>query len=53
MLTAQMTAKKRLKLFGQAGADAVTSELEQLLYQEVMEVVDGNKLTREQKKAAL
>ena len=34
-LTTQMSAKQGLKQFGQARADAIMSELEQLVYQKV------------------
>eukprot|EP00980_Cylindrotheca_fusiformis_P026700 scaffold17005_cov73-Cylindrotheca_fusiformis.AAC.1 len=32
LVTAQMTATKGLKVFGEAGADAIKKELEQLIY---------------------
>ncbi|KAG7353371.1 hypothetical protein IV203_034640 [Nitzschia inconspicua] len=53
LLTMQMSAKAGLKQFGQAGADAIMKELEQLLYRKVMQGKRANTLTREQKKAAL
>jgi hypothetical protein len=52
-LTAQMTAKARLKYFGQDGADAIIVELEQLLYRKVMDGCKAGDLSKEQKKAAL
>eukprot|EP00980_Cylindrotheca_fusiformis_P017053 scaffold5233_cov88-Cylindrotheca_fusiformis.AAC.1 len=53
LVTAQMTATKGLKVFGEAGADAIKKELEQLIYRRVMHGVDPNRLTIAQKKAAL
>eukprot|EP00980_Cylindrotheca_fusiformis_P029055 scaffold22705_cov169-Cylindrotheca_fusiformis.AAC.1 len=53
LVTAQMTASKGLKVFGDAGADAIKKELEQLIYRRVMHGVDPKKLTIAQKKAAL
>eukprot|EP00980_Cylindrotheca_fusiformis_P010188 scaffold2267_cov92-Cylindrotheca_fusiformis.AAC.7 len=53
LVTAQMTATKGLKVFGEAGADAIKKELEQLIYHRVMHGVDPHKLTIAQKKAAL
>ncbi|KAG7348138.1 reverse transcriptase RNA-dependent DNA polymerase [Nitzschia inconspicua] len=53
LLTTQMSAKAGLKQFGQAGADAIMKELEQLLYRKVMQGKRANTLTRDQKKAAL
>ena len=52
-LMAQMSAKAGLKHFGEAGAQAVMKEPEQLLCRKVMEGRKANTLTREQKKAAL
>jgi hypothetical protein len=52
-VTAQMTAKARLKYFGQDGANAIMVELEQLLYRKVMDGCKAGDLTKEQKKAAL
>lgn len=52
-LTAQMSAKAGLREFGQAGADAITKELEQLLYRKVMKGREPHTLTRDQRKAAL
>ena len=52
-ITAQMTAKARLKYFGQDGADAIMVELEQLLYCKVMDGCKAVDLSKEQKKAAL
>eukprot|EP00980_Cylindrotheca_fusiformis_P016286 scaffold4840_cov147-Cylindrotheca_fusiformis.AAC.2 len=53
LVTAQMTATKGLKVFGEAGADAIKKELEQLIYRRVMHGVDPHKLTIAQKKATL
>jgi Reverse transcriptase (RNA-dependent DNA polymerase) len=52
-LTAQMSAKKGLKIFGQPGADAIVAELQQVHYRRVVKPVMGNSLTKEQKRAAL
>ena len=52
-LTEQMSAKRGLRQFGNAGAQAIMSELEQLLYRKVMEGGSANDLTTAQKKAAL
>ena len=52
-LTEQMSAKKGLRLFGQRGIDALTKELKQLLYRNVMHPVDARSLTKEQKHGAL
>ena len=52
-LTEQMSAKKGLRMFGEEGAKALTKELEQLVDRKVMHPVDGKKLSREQKRAAL
>ncbi|KAL7564112.1 hypothetical protein ACA910_012384 [Epithemia clementina (nom. ined.)] len=52
-LTEQMAASAGLKRFGKAGADAITKELEQLLYRHVMRARKASKLTREQKRAVL
>ena len=53
LLTAQMSAKAGLKQFGEAGASAITKELEQLVYRKVLEGKKAHTLSREQKKAAL
>ena len=53
MLTAQMSAKAGLKQFGEAGAEAITKELEQLVYRKVLEAKQANTLTRDQKNTAL
>ena len=52
-LTAQMNAKTGLKHFGEAGAEAIMKELEQLLYRKVMRGRKANTLTKEEKKSAL
>ena len=52
-LTEQMTAKKGLKRFKEAGAQAIMNELEQIIYRKVMRGKHAKDLTREDKKAAL
>ena len=52
-LTEQMSAKRGLRQFGNAGAQAIMSELEQLVYRMVMDGRSVNDLTTGQKKAAL
>ena len=52
-LTEQMTAKRGLKQFGAAGADAIMKELKQIVYRKVMEGRKSGELTTAQKKAAL
>ena len=52
-IMAQMSAKAGIKKFGEEGKKAIMIELEQLLYHKVMEGRDTNKLTKEQKNAAL
>ena len=52
-LTEQMTAKRGLKQFGTAGADAIMNELKQIVYRKVMEGRKSGELTTAQKKAAL
>ena len=52
-LMEQMSAKRGLKKFGQAGVDAIQKELEQLLYHKVMHGVRSSDLTHKQKRAAL
>ena len=52
-LTEQMTAKKGLKQFGTAGADAIMKELKQIVHRKVMEGRKSGELTTAQKKAAL
>ena len=53
LLSAQMSAKKGLKVFGEAGANGITKELEQILYRKVMHGVLPCQLNRKQKRAAL
>ena len=53
LLTEQMTAKKGLKRFREAGAKAIMNELEQIVYRRVMHGKHAHELTREDKKAAL
>ena len=52
-LTEQMTAKKGLKRFKEAGAQAIMNELEQIVYRRVMRGKHAHELTREDKRAAL
>ena len=52
-LTEQMTAKRGLKQFGSAGADAIMKELKQIVYRKVMEGRKSGELTTAQKKAAM
>ena len=52
-LTEQMSAKRGLKQFGTAGADAIMKELKQIVYRKVMEGRKSGELTTAQKKAAL
>ena len=52
-LTEQMSAKRGLQQFGEAGADAIKKELEQLVYRKVMQGRSAGQLTTTQKKAAL
>ena len=52
-LTEQMTAKRGLKQFGTASADAIMNELKQIVYRKVMEGRKSGELTTAQKKAAL
>ena len=52
-LTEQMSAKRGLKQFGVAGADAIMKELKQIVYRKVMEGQKSGELTTAQKKAAL
>ena len=53
LLSAQMSAKKGLKVFGEAGADAITKELEQIVYQNMMHGILPSQLNHKQKRAAL
>ena len=52
-LTEQMSVKRGLRQFRNAGAQAIMSKLEQLVYRKVMEGRSANDLTTAQKKAAL
>lgn len=52
-LTEQMSAKAGLKRFGEAGAQAVMKELEQLLYRKVMHGRKSHELTQAEKRGAL
>jgi hypothetical protein len=49
----QYSAKKGLKVFGEAGADAIISEMKQLDTMDVIEPKAASMLTRAEKKAAL
>jgi hypothetical protein len=53
LITAQMTAKKGVAQFGEAGKDAIAKELKQLLNRNVLHGVQASGLTNEQRKAAL
>ena len=53
LVTEQMSAKKGLKVFGDAGAEAIKKELEQLVYRKVMHGKNPSTLTREEKRSAL
>jgi len=52
-VTAQMSAKKGLNVFGQQGADAQMKELRQLVIIKVMNGVESHKLTKEPKLKSL
>jgi hypothetical protein len=52
-VTAQMSAKKGLTVFGQQGADALMKELRQLVIMKVMNGTKSHELTKEQKRRAL
>jgi hypothetical protein len=49
----QCSIKRGLKVFGQDGVDAVTSELNQLHIRKVLKPEDADNLTRDEKKGAL
>lgn len=49
----QHTMKKGIKLFGEAGVEAVLKEMKQLRDRKVIKPVSGHGLSREQKKASL
>ena len=53
LLTTQMSAKKGIKVFGEAGEQAIMKELEQLLYWKVMKGHDPKTIPWEHKQAAL
>jgi hypothetical protein len=53
LVTAQLTANKGLKVFGEAGETAIGKELEQLLERRVMHGVPHKSLTFDQRRAAL
>ena len=50
-LFTQYSAKKGIKVFGEAGITAVKEELQQLVTRKVMEPIDRNEMTREEKRA--
>ena len=52
-VTAQMSAKKGLKIFAEQGAGALMKELRQVVIMDVMSGCHARELTREQKKRAL
>ena len=51
--TAQMSAKRGLRQFGQEGADTLMKELQQLINRRVMRPRDANTLSQGEKKSAL
>jgi hypothetical protein len=53
VVMAQHSIKKGLKIFGEAGADAVVSEMQQLHDRSVIEPKKANMLTRDEKHKAL
>ena len=53
LVTEQMSAKHGLKLFGDAGDEAIKKELEQLVYWHVMHGQHPKSMTKEEKCAAL
>ena len=53
ILTAQMSAKRGLREFGQKGANALMKELQQLIDRRVMHPCDTNILSQGEKKSAL
>ena len=52
-LMAQMSVKKGLRTFGEAGASAVVEEMRQLEYRDVLEPVHATQLTRSERMRAL
>ena len=52
-MTEQMSVKKGLKTFGEAGANAVVEEMQQLEYRDVLEPVKTSELSHSQRKRAL
>ena len=52
-LSTQYSVKKGIKVFGEAGITAVKEELQQLETRKVMEPIDGNEMTREEKRVCL
>lgn len=53
LVTAQMTANKGVRIFGEAGEKAIEKELQQLLTLSVMHGVHAHQLTPDQRRAAL
>jgi len=53
LVTAQMTANKGVRVFGEAGEKAIEKELQQLLTLSVMHGVQAHQLTPDQRRAAL
>ena len=49
-LTEQMSAKRGLQQLGEAGAEAIKKELEQLVYRKVMQGDSAGQLTTAQKR---
>ena len=52
-LTEQMNAKKGLKHFGAAGAEAIMKELDQLIHRKVIKGRKANEISSAQKRNAL
>ena len=52
-LTAQMSAKKGLNMFGQMGADAIIAELQQIHYRKVVKPILAKNLSWEERRSAL
>ena len=53
VMTQQHNMKKGIKLFGDAGIDAVLKELQQLHDRKVLEPVNAKEMTNEEKQGAL
>jgi len=53
LVTPQMSMKAGIKMFGEAGVEAVRKEMQQVHYRNVMEPKKATELTKEQKRMAL